>query len=67
MQNFGRGMWRRVDYSQKMESSHFNRYSEINYYLDLLEYNKQKRDKKNDIKDVEVFKSSSIKDPVVNK
>lgn len=64
MQNFGRGMWRRVDYSQKMESSYLDKYSEINYYLDLLEYNKQKRDKENDI---EGFKSSSIKDPVIKK
>lgn len=43
MQNFGRGMWRRVGDYEKIHVPIINKNTELEYYLALMEYHKKQR------------------------
>lgn len=47
MQNFGRGMWRRVGDYERIHVPNINKNNELQHYLALMEYHKQQRLKQN--------------------
>jgi len=47
MQNFGRGMWRRVGGYERIHVPMIHKNYELERYLALMEYNKQQRQKQN--------------------
>ena len=47
MQNFGRGMWRRVGDYERIHVPIIHKNYELERYLALMEYNKQQRQKQN--------------------
>ena len=47
MQNFGRGMWRRVGDFERIHTPQINKQQQLQHYLALLEY-KQKKQLLND-------------------
>ena len=43
MQNFGRGMWRRVGDFERIHTPQINKQQQLQHYLALLEYNQKKQ------------------------